>query len=136
MDQLTLRILLVDDFPSVRKVLRVLLGTCQNWEVVAEAADGEEGLKEVARLQPDVAVVDISMPGMNGLELTRAVRKLVPQTKILILTEYDSQSMIDEARKAGADGYVTKSDASSKLLPAIQALSEHRQFFTSKSISG
>ena len=66
---------------------------------------------------------------MNGLELTRTLRKVVPQTQVLILTEHNSQSMIDEARSAGAQGYVVKSHASSELLPAIQALSEHRQFF-------
>lgn len=135
MGPLALRILIVDDFPAIRKGLRVLLETRQNWEVVAEAIDGVEGLREITRLQPDVAVVDIAMPGMNGLELTRALRESVPGTRILILTEHNSQSMIDEARNAGAHGYVIKSDASSELLPAIQALSEHRSFFTSKAIS-
>ena len=133
-DPLAWRILLVDDFPAVRKGLKVLLETRQNWEVVAEAADGQSGLEEVTRLCPDVAVVDISMPGMNGLELTRTLRKVVPQTQVLILTEHNSQSMIDEARSAGAQGYVVKSHASSELLPAIQALSEHRQFFTCKGV--
>jgi DNA-binding NarL/FixJ family response regulator len=109
----------------------MLLESRKNWEIVAEAADGNEGLHAVSRLKPDVAVVDIGMPGMDGLDLTRAVRKTTPKTKILILTEYRSRSMIDEARNAGADGYVIKSDAGSDLLPAVQALSEHRDFFTS-----
>jgi len=76
-------------------------------------------LEEVTRFCPDVAMVDIGMPGMNGLELSRALRKIVPHTRVLIWTEHNSQSMIDEARSAGAHKYVVKS----------HALSEHRQFF-------
>jgi DNA-binding NarL/FixJ family response regulator len=111
-----------------------LVESNQAWEIVAEACDGQEGLREVVRLRPDVVVVDIGMPIMNGLELTRAVRSSVPNTKVLILTEYSSQQMMREARDAGADGYVIKSYAGSELLPAIQALSEERSFFSSKGI--
>ena len=131
---LTLRILLVDDFAAVRKGLKHLVGMNRDWEVVAEACDGQEGLQEALRLQPDVAVVDISMPRMNGLELTRALRDSAPNTKVLILTEQNSPHMMQEARNAGADGYVIKSHAGSELLPAIQALSEQRPFFSSKGI--
>jgi DNA-binding NarL/FixJ family response regulator len=131
---LALRILLVDDFPAVRRGLKHLVESNQAWEIVAEACDGQEGLREVVRLRPDVVVVDIGMPIMNGLELTRAVRSSVPNTKVLILTEYSSQQMMREARDAGADGYVIKSYAGSELLPAIQALSEERSFFSSKGI--
>jgi DNA-binding NarL/FixJ family response regulator len=129
-----LRILLVDDFPAVRRGVKHLVESNQEWEIVAEACDGQEGLREVMRLRPDIAVVDIGMPRMNGLDLTRAVRNSVPNTKVLILTEYSSQQMMREARDAGADGYVIKSYAGSELLAAIQALSEERSFFSSKGI--
>jgi DNA-binding NarL/FixJ family response regulator len=131
---LTLRILLVDDFPAVRKGLKHLVEMNEAWEVVAEAGDGQEGLQEAQRLQPDVAVVDIGMPIMNGLELTRALQKSAPNTKVLILTEQNSQRMMQEARNAGADGYVIKSHAGSELLPALEALSEERPFFSSLGI--
>jgi DNA-binding NarL/FixJ family response regulator len=131
---LALRILLVDDFPAVRRGVKHLVESNQEWEIVAEACDGQEGLREVMRLRPDIAVVDIGMPRMNGLDLTRAVRNSVPNTKVLILTEYSSQQMMREARDAGADGYVIKSYAGSELLAAIQALSEERSFFSSKGI--
>jgi DNA-binding NarL/FixJ family response regulator len=131
---LALRILLVDDFPAVRRGVKHLVESNQEWEIVAEACDGQEGLREVVRLRPDIAVVDIGMPRMNGLDLTRAVRNSVPNTKVLILTEYSSQQMMREARDAGADGYVIKSYAGSELLAAIQALSEERSFFSSKGI--
>jgi len=131
---LTLRILLVDDFPAVRQGLKHLVEMNEAWEVVAEAGDGQEGLQEAERLQPDVAVVDIGMPRMNGLELTRAIQKSAPKTKVLILTEQNSQHMMQEARNAGADGYVIKSHAGSELLPALEAFSEERPFFSSKGI--
>jgi DNA-binding NarL/FixJ family response regulator len=124
----------VDDFPAVRRGVKHLVESNQEWEIVAEACDGQEGLREVVRLRPDIAVVDIGMPRMNGLDLTRAVRNSVPNTKVLILTEYSSQQMMREARDAGADGYVIKSYAGSELLAAIQALSEERSFFSSKGI--
>lgn len=130
-DNLPLRILLVDDFPAVRRALRGLLEAHPGWEVVAEAADGNEGLREAIREQPDVAIVDVAMPGMNGLELTRALRKSLPQTAILILTQYNSPRMLDEARDAGALGFVTKSEAGLRLFSAIQAVSENRTFFGS-----
>lgn len=131
---MTLRILLVDDFPAVRRGIKHLVESHQAGEVVAEACDGQEGLQEALRLQPDLAVVDIRMPRMNGLEFTRALRNSAPNTKVLILTEQNSQHMMQEARNAGADGYVIKSHAGSELLPAIRALSEQRPFFSSKGI--
>ena len=131
---MTLRILLVDDFPAVRQGLKQIVEMNQAGEVVAEASDGQEGLQEAQRLQPDVAVVDIGMPKMNGLELTRALRNSAPNTKVLILTEQSSQHMMQEARDAGADGYVIKSHAGSEFLLALEALSNERPFFSSKGI--
>jgi len=125
------RILLVDDFPAVRSGLRTMLESRGDWEVIGEAGDGEQGLAQAQRFQPDIAVVDIGMPKMNGLTLTREIRRLLPRVEVLIVTDHDSRHMRKEAQAAGARGYVVKSQAGSHLLAAVQALSEHRVFFMS-----
>jgi len=125
------RILLVDDFPAVRSGLRTMLESRGDWEVIGEAGDGEQGLAQAKRFQPDIAVVDIGMPKMNGLTLTREIRRLLPRVEVLIVTDHDSRHMRKEAQAAGARGYVVKSQAGSHLLAAVQALSEHRVFFMS-----
>jgi DNA-binding NarL/FixJ family response regulator len=122
-------ILLVDDFAAVRRGLRNMLESRHDWTVIGEAADGLQGLEQAQLFQPTVAVVDISMPKMNGLALTREIRRLLPDIEVLIVTEHDSRQMLREAQQAGAHGYIVKSQAGSHLLPAIQALSEHRAFF-------
>lgn len=126
------RILLVDDFPAVRSGLRTMLESRDDWEVIGEAGDGEQGLAQVKRCHPDIAVVDIGMPKMNGLMLTREIRRLLPTVEVLIVTDHDSRQMKREAQEAGARGYILKSQAGSHLLAAVQALSEHRTFFTSE----
>jgi DNA-binding NarL/FixJ family response regulator len=124
------RILLVDDFAPVRAGLRTMLESRGDWQVIGEAGDGEQGLAQAKRFQPDIAVVDIGMPRMNGLTLTREIRRL-PAVEVLIVTDHDSRQMLNAARDAGARGYVVKSQAGAHLLAAVQALSEHRAFFTS-----
>lgn len=84
----------------------------------------------LSSFQPDIAVVDVSMPRMNGLVLTREIRRLLPNTEVLIVTEHNSRQMLTEAREAGARGYVVKSQVAAYLLLAVEALSEHRAFFT------
>jgi DNA-binding NarL/FixJ family response regulator len=123
-------ILLVDDFPAVRLGLRAILENRDDWTVIGEAEDGEQGLAQAQRFHPSVAVVDISMPKMNGLALTREIRRLLPDTEVLIVTEHNSRQMLHEAREAGARGYIIKSEAPSQLLAAVQAISAHRTFFT------
>jgi DNA-binding NarL/FixJ family response regulator len=125
------RILLVDDFPAVRTGLRTMLESRGDWKVIGEAEDGEQGLAQARRFQPDIAVVDIGMPRMNGLTLTREIRRLLPTVEVLIVTDHDSRQMLKAAQEAGARGYIVKSQAGSHLLAAVQALSEHRVFFTS-----
>jgi two-component system, NarL family, response regulator NreC len=122
-------VLLVDDFPAVRLGLRIVLGRRADVIVVGEAGDGEQGLAQAQQLHPDIALVDISMPKMNGFALTRELRRLLPQTEVLIVTEHDSGQMLREAQAAGASGYVVKSEAAAQLLDAIAAVTEHRAFF-------
>jgi DNA-binding NarL/FixJ family response regulator len=126
-----IRILLVDDFLAVRSGLRIMLESRGDWEVIGEAGNGEQGLAQAKRFQPDIAVVDIGMPKMNGFTLTREIRRLLPRVEVLIVTDHDSRQMLKEAQAAGARGYVVKSQAGVHLLAAVQALSEHRAFFTS-----
>jgi DNA-binding NarL/FixJ family response regulator len=126
---MTVRILVVDDHPVVRQGLKALLGACAEWEIVDEAEDGIEALEKAERLQPDVVVLDVSMPGMDGLEACRRIRRTVPKAEILMVTQHDSPQMMREALVAGARGYVVKSDAARDLLAAIDMVSRH-EFFT------
>jgi len=123
-----LRILVVDDHPVVRRGLRNLLGSHPGWEVVDEAEDGKEAVDKSGQLIPDVIVLDISMPGMSGLEACRIIRKNNPQSEVLIVTQHDSPQMMREADNAGARGYVVKSNIARDLVRAVQATSEHKAF--------
>ncbi|PYX73456.1 MAG: hypothetical protein DMG72_13005 [Acidobacteria bacterium] len=125
---MVIRILLVDDHPVVRHGLRALLGLQPDWEVIDEAEDGSEAVDKVQRLNPDVVLLDISMPKMGGLEACRLIRETAPQCEILILTQHDSPQMLREALDAGARGYVMKSHAARDLLDAVEAVSQHKSF--------
>src|SRR6266568_7946995 len=126
------RILLADDHEVVRKGLRALLETHAGYEVVGEAVDGREAIEMAARLRPEVAILDVSMPDISGLEATRQIVDENPQVKVLILTIHDSQYMASEALRAGARGYVLKSDAGLDLLQALESLGQNKPFFTPK----
>lgn len=126
------RILLADDHEVVRAGLRALLEEQNGWEVVAEAVDGREAVDKAGKLKPDVVVIDIAMPSLNGLEAVRQIVKAVPHTKVLVLTMYDSDPLIQQVLQAGARGYLLKSDAGRDLVSAIDALRRNKTFFTPK----
>ena len=128
----SLRILIADDHEVVRRGLHSLLEGQAGWQVVGEAITGREAVDRVAQLKPDVVVMDISMPEMNGLEATRQILKSLPKTEILILTMHESEQVVREVLEAGARGYVLKSDAGRSLVAAVDSLRQHRPFFTSR----
>jgi DNA-binding NarL/FixJ family response regulator len=127
----TLRLLVADDHDVVRKGVRTLLEEQPGWEVAAEASDGREAVEKAKLVQPDVTILDLSMPELNGLEAAREILKSV-STKVLILTMYDSDPLIRQTLEAGARGYLLKSDAGRDLVSAVDALRRNKTFFTPK----
>ncbi len=126
------RILIADDHAIVRRGLRSLLEAHAGWEVCGEAATGSEAVKMAEKLKPDVVVLDIVMPELNGLDVARQILKLAPQSEVLVLTMHHSEEMAHEILRAGARGYVLKSDADAELVAAVDALREHKPFLSSK----
>ncbi|HEY2823671.1 MAG TPA: response regulator transcription factor [Candidatus Acidoferrum sp.] len=127
-----IRLLVADDHEIMRKGIRSLLEAQPGWQVTAEASDGREAVEKARDLKPDVTVLDISMPSLNGLEAARQMIKNDARAKILILTQHESDPLIREVLDAGARGYVLKSDASRDLITAVNAVRSNKTFFTAK----
>jgi DNA-binding NarL/FixJ family response regulator len=117
-----LRILLADDHQTVRHGLKLLIDRQADMEVVGEAADGDGALRQAEALKPDIVVIDISMPGMNGLVATRALKRTQPDVAIVALTRHDDETYLEELLRAGASGYVLKQSAPFEFLQAIRAV--------------
>lgn len=127
-----LRLLVADDHEIVRIGLRSLFEQQPGWQVAGEAGDGREAVAKAKELKPDVTVLDIGMPSLNGLEATRQMLKQDSRAKVLILTTHDSDPLIHEVLDAGARGYVLKSDAGRDLVSAVDAVRRNKTFFTAK----
>ena len=127
-----LRILIADDHEVARNGIRCVLESHAGWEVCGEATDGREAVELVGRLKPDVLLLDIGMPNLNGLDATRQILAMMPEARILILTVHDSEQVVREVLAAGARGFLLKSDAGRDLLAAVEALQHRRTFFTPK----
>ncbi len=127
-----LRILVADDHEVVRRGLCTLLETHEGWEICGEATDGHQAVEMAKELKPDVVVLDIGMPNLNGLSATRQLMKHNADQKVIILTITDADEMIREALDAGARGFVLKSDAGRDLILAVEAMQRNRTFFTSR----
>jgi DNA-binding NarL/FixJ family response regulator len=129
---MALRILVADDHDIIRRGLKQLLTAHQGWEVCGEAKTGREAVTMTEQLKPDIVVMDISMPDLNGLEAARRIRKVVPRAEILILTLHFSDQLVRDIVEAGVRAYIMKSDADKDLVSAVEALANHRSFFTSR----
>lgn len=126
------RLVLADDHEIMRVGLRTLLQARTDWSVVGEAVNGEEAVDMVLSLQPDVALLDIAMPKLNGIEATRQILLQGARTKILLLSAHDSTQVIADVLDSGAKGYVLKSDAARDLVAAVDAVRSNQTFFTPK----
>ena len=123
------RILIADNHEVVRLGLRQILEAQPSWQVVAEAADGKEAVAKAIETVPDIAVIDDALPILNGVEVTRQIRRESPKTEVLIFTTHDNEALIAELLQAGARGYLLKSE-DNQLVSAIEALASHAPFFT------
>jgi DNA-binding NarL/FixJ family response regulator len=128
----SVRLLVADDHEVIRNGVRSLLEAQPGWQVMAEASNGREAVEKANRLKPDVAVLDIGMPSLNGLEAARQILRNDPHVKIVILTMHESENLIREVLKVGARGYVSKADAIRDLVTAIKAVRRGLTFFTAK----
>ena len=117
-----IRVLIADDHGLMREGVKALLRATDDIDVIGEAEDGDEAIREVRRLNPDVVLMDVAMPGLGGLEATLAIRKEKPEVKILVLTQYDDREYVARFLKAGVSGYVLKKAAASELVAAIRAV--------------
>jgi DNA-binding NarL/FixJ family response regulator len=126
-----LRILIVDDHAVVRRGIRSLLESQPDWEIAGEATTGREAVEQAGRLQPDVIVMDLSLPELNGLDATRQILKESPRTEVVVLTMHHSEELARDVLQAGARAYVLKSDADQCLIAAIESLRSHKPFLTS-----
>jgi DNA-binding NarL/FixJ family response regulator len=124
------RILIADDHEVVRSGLRALLCEREGWQIVAEAADGKEAVAQALATLPDVAIVDYSLPILNGVEVTRQIRQRSPGTEVLIFTMHDSNNVVHDLLHAGALGYLLKTDAKRLLMTAVETVAQHKPFFT------
>src|SRR5947209_1023850 len=131
-EEVMLRILIADDHEVARHGIRALLESHPGWEVCAEAKDGRETVELAATMNPDLILLDIGMPNLNGLEAARQILATSPDIAILILTMHDTDHIVREVLRAGARGFLLKSDAGRDLVAAVEALQTQRTFFTTR----
>lgn len=118
------RLLIVDDHEIFRRGLRALLEPYADWKICGEAVDGNDAVSQCESLKPDIVVMDVTMPGLNGLEASRLIKKSAPDTQVVIITQHDSPQIRAAARDAGAAAFVTKSSVGSELVSAIKNLAK------------
>jgi DNA-binding NarL/FixJ family response regulator len=127
-----IRILLADDHVVVRRGLRALIETRSDFMICAEASTGREALALAVDRSPDVVILDIALPLLNGIDVTRQIRKISPATEVLVFTSHDDEDMIRDAVTAGARGYVLKTESDEQIIKAIATLAQHQAFFSSQ----
>lgn len=136
LSMVNIRILLAAHHVSIRRGLRKFLEECPHWEIVAEAGDGPEAIRQAANLEPDVAIIDIGMPSLSGIEAIREIVRHSPTTHILALGTYPDEAYVSQVRQAGARGYLLKESAEADLLHAVSAVSQGKLFFDNRDIAG
>jgi len=124
------RVMLVDDHTVVRRGLRALIESVPGWEVCAEASEGHEAILVATEMRPDIVVMDLSMPKLGGIDATMQLRKILRDVEVLILTMHESDRLVGQALRAGARGYLLKSESEEKLIEALEALSRHQPYFS------
>lgn len=127
----SIRVLVVDDFEPLREAIRSILAARPELEIIGEASDGPEAVQKAVELKPDLILLDLGLPTMNGIEVARRFRELVPESRIILFTQDSSVDFVEEARRIGASGYVVKAKAGSQLLPAVDAVLSGKQSFAS-----
>jgi two-component system response regulator NreC len=127
-----LRILVADDHEVMRTGVRALIEQEPGWQVCGTATNGQEAVEVAGKLKPDVVVLDMTMPELDGLEALREIKRALPNTEVVIFSAYHSEEVIEQLFDAGAKSYIQKSDASRHLVAAIKSLAEHKPFFTSE----
>jgi DNA-binding NarL/FixJ family response regulator len=127
---MSLRILVVDDHDLVRRGVRSLLESQNGWSVCGEATNGRDAVAQIGRLRPDVVVMDLSLPELNGLEATRQILKEAPGTEVLVLTMHQSEELARDVLQSGARGYLLKSDCDKHLITAVDSLRRHKPFLS------
>jgi DNA-binding NarL/FixJ family response regulator len=128
-------VLVVDDHEVVRRVICSLLSSDPTLDVVCQTADGEEAVKKAEELGPDLVLLDISLPGISGIEAARRIRRVSPDSYIIFLSQHDSLQMVKDALRVGGHGYVTKMDAGAELLKAIRMVTEGKSFVSQRIVS-
>jgi two-component system, NarL family, response regulator DegU len=124
-----MRVLIADDHEAFRRGVRCLLSTQGHIDICGEAVDGQDAVDKARLLEPDLILMDISMPHLNGLEATREIRHFLPHSEVVILTQHDTARMVEQALHAGAVGYVVKSSISKNLFTALEKAGRHETFF-------
>ncbi len=125
-----IRIMLADDYEVVRQGLRRILESREDWEICGEATDGRAAVELAIKLRPDVVIIDLLMPELNGLEATRRIRREAPETEVLIFTMSETRELISEVLAAGARGYILKAESGPRIIEAIESLARRQPYFT------
>jgi DNA-binding NarL/FixJ family response regulator len=129
------RVLIAEDFPPFSRYIVSTLAKCENLQVVCDVSDGLEAVRKAEELKPDLIILDVGLPSLNGIEAARQIRKIVPHTKIIVVTQESSVDVVQEALRSGAQGYVFKARAATDLVAAVEAVLQGRQFISDCLIS-
>jgi len=136
MERSSIRLIVVEDFAPFRQFICKTLAKWPNLQVICEVSDGQEAVQKAEELKPDLVLLDIGLPSLNGIEAARQIRKLAPEAEIIFVTQESSPELVQASLSLGARGYVAKTQAATDLLAAVEAVLDGRQFVSSGLIAG